>query len=632
LIVAQTFGATEDTDVTGTIATRAGAGATVAVTVNPTRGTLTAFAGSGAFTYRPNPNANGTDTFTVEAVDSGNNRLTAVMTVSVAAVNDAPVASNDFIEVASAATITLPVRTNDSDADGETPTVVLTTPAPGQEANPAIGTASVSANGEIEVTLPANFRGVTRVRYRLRDAAGAESADVTAVGFVGTPRFTYWYTAPHGNFPQTLLVSDLVDVRQPFTFASAGDFGGAEMSASGNAVLFSEGYPAPRALWVVGTAGVQTPVRVTPEFTATQDMGEWELSPDGQWVAYLLFESGQPQVWLVPVANPAARVSVPLRPNVYAIDAPYFPIRFSANSGGLYFVTIDSTVSRHLIRAPVADPSHPVSLYPRENEGGDFFEYYIAPDESYVVTRYGDLIRVSVADPANRTVLNAPLAMQSLMNSSQADPTATRFIYQTTDYTNPQGWPDDEVWMVYVATPGVSTRVLDADPARTGPLGWLSFRPDRNALLFNPWMATVDGYHLELAELSLSPANGIPVMLSPGASGPPRVSTRGSYLDDDHILWVLMKDSQPWQLFETRRDAMGAPTELGEAGIMDLTAKTTADKSVLAFPHRRNTAPDPLVYGVLVNRAVPGTMLRVTPGVPYSGGFAIAVLGLVAQP
>src|SRR5512134_2943340 len=97
LIVAQSLGGTEDTDLSGSLVMTPAVGATVsaAVITAPTRGTLTAFGTSGTFTYRPNANLNGPDTFTVEATDSRNNRLSAVITVNVAPVNDTPVAVSE---------------------------------------------------------------------------------------------------------------------------------------------------------------------------------------------------------------------------------------------------------------------------------------------------------------------------------------------------------------------------------------------------------------------------------------------------------------------------------------------------------------------------------------------------------
>ncbi len=63
---------------------------------NPANGTLTGFAANGGFTYVPDPDFNGVDSFTYEAVDSGSGATgQATVTLTVNAVNDAPVAVND---------------------------------------------------------------------------------------------------------------------------------------------------------------------------------------------------------------------------------------------------------------------------------------------------------------------------------------------------------------------------------------------------------------------------------------------------------------------------------------------------------------------------------------------------------
>jgi len=72
----------------------------------------------GSFTYVPNADFNGTDSFTYRAVDTrGAVSNTGIVTISVAAVNDAPVAFNDGATVAEDATlIGTSVLANDSDA------------------------------------------------------------------------------------------------------------------------------------------------------------------------------------------------------------------------------------------------------------------------------------------------------------------------------------------------------------------------------------------------------------------------------------------------------------------------------------------------------------------------------------
>ena len=76
-----------DTDVEGSTLT-------AVLDVGPTNGTLTLNA-NGTFTYTPTAGYNGTDAFTYHANDGTANSNIATVTITINAVNDAPVAVND---------------------------------------------------------------------------------------------------------------------------------------------------------------------------------------------------------------------------------------------------------------------------------------------------------------------------------------------------------------------------------------------------------------------------------------------------------------------------------------------------------------------------------------------------------
>ena len=628
LISAQSFNATEDTDSSATLVLQPAAGdtATVAVTTAPTRGTLAAFAATGAFTYRPNANLNGTDTFTVEATDSRNNRRSATVTINVAAVNDAPVAASEVIEVASAASITLNVLGNDTDVEDANPSVVIPPAAAGEEANPAVGTASVNASNQVQIALPVNFRGVTRVRYRVRDSAGAESVLATAVVFVGTPQFDFWYTGPRGTNESALHITDLLEAREVRPFPAGLRGYGVRMSAQKNVVVMSSGDPDGLAMRDLYSVRTQDPFRtdgrtqLTPGYTGTSRIEQFIISPDGSNVAYVLLVAGVPQVWIVPVANPSDRIQVPLAPDITSIGG-FGQMRFSASGGALYFnARIDDNRS-YLVRAALSDPTNPVQL-------SSTIEYYLSPDDSYVVTRSDALYRVPVADPALRTIINAPLPAGNVMNSSAGDATATRFIFQTTVIGAYTDHTDDRLWMVDISNPGVSTLVLDASPAHTGPIPIQAIRPDRNAALMYLWTSVGTDYQIDIAELPLSPASGIPRVLNPPPPAGSRTLSNGFYIDDDNVLFIAHEDLQLPRLYESRRPALTPPIEMIEPGTWSITPMLSDDRAVLAFAHSRSNAADPSLYGVLVNRSAPGTMLRVTT----PAGSGIGIVGLVERP
>src|SRR5205823_5409584 len=66
---------------------------TYAVVSVPAHGTLTFNSSTGAFTYAPDTDFNGTDSFTFKATDGAADSNIATVSVTVTAVNDAPVLS-----------------------------------------------------------------------------------------------------------------------------------------------------------------------------------------------------------------------------------------------------------------------------------------------------------------------------------------------------------------------------------------------------------------------------------------------------------------------------------------------------------------------------------------------------------
>src|SRR5205823_7746640 len=70
-----------------------GSALTYTIVVGPVHGTLSGTAP--ALTYTPAANYNGADSFTFKANDGSLDSNTATVTITVAAVNDAPVAAND---------------------------------------------------------------------------------------------------------------------------------------------------------------------------------------------------------------------------------------------------------------------------------------------------------------------------------------------------------------------------------------------------------------------------------------------------------------------------------------------------------------------------------------------------------
>jgi hypothetical protein len=108
----------------------------------------------------------GTHAVTVRATDPAGLSTTQTFSVAVANVNDRPVAVNDAYEMIKGGTLrkyTPGVLANDSDPDvGDTLTV-------GTWGLPQIGTLTRNFNGAIAYTPPADFTGIVKFTYRIKD-------------------------------------------------------------------------------------------------------------------------------------------------------------------------------------------------------------------------------------------------------------------------------------------------------------------------------------------------------------------------------------------------------------------------------------------------------------------------------
>src|SRR5439155_25423177 len=98
------------------------------------RGTL-AITANGAFTYTPAANYNGSDSFTYKASDGTAESNVATVTITITAVNDAPVAGNDTAATAEDTAVAITVLANDTDVDGDALSITATSA-------PAHGTAT----------------------------------------------------------------------------------------------------------------------------------------------------------------------------------------------------------------------------------------------------------------------------------------------------------------------------------------------------------------------------------------------------------------------------------------------------------------------------------------------------------
>jgi DNA/RNA endonuclease G (NUC1) len=160
-----------------------GGALTYTILTGPFHGGLT---GTGANrTYTPTPDFNGTDTFTWRVNDGTNNSNTATMTITVAEVNDPPVAVDDSKSTTSNSPLTFAssdLTTNDSTGPaneaGQTLTVTSVTPTGSTH-----GTVTLNS-GQITYTPAAGYTGPASFTYTVCDngttAGSAASLCTTA--------------------------------------------------------------------------------------------------------------------------------------------------------------------------------------------------------------------------------------------------------------------------------------------------------------------------------------------------------------------------------------------------------------------------------------------------------------------
>ncbi|MDQ4132190.1 MAG: Ig-like domain-containing protein, partial [Actinomycetota bacterium] len=136
------------------------------VTLNP----------DGSFTYVADPLFSGRDSFTYTAREPSGGSDSATVTITVGAVNDAPVAADDAYTTAEDSPLTMAapgVMANDADPNGDPVSAASPT-------TPANGTVVLNTNGSFTYTPDADFAGTDSFTYTVSDdRGGTDTATVT---------------------------------------------------------------------------------------------------------------------------------------------------------------------------------------------------------------------------------------------------------------------------------------------------------------------------------------------------------------------------------------------------------------------------------------------------------------------
>lgn len=176
---------------------------TVTIITQPVYGILTVN-GDGTITYTPNGNYNGPDAFTYTVKDNlGAVSNPAQVKINVIAMNDPPLAVDDYINLLQEQPITVPangILSNDSDPDGDQLTSVALT-------QPAHGTVTLNSDGSLTYTPDNGFFGTDQFDYKACDPSNSCSTATVYfnVGHVNHPPVAN-HDVFNGNEDQPLTV------------------------------------------------------------------------------------------------------------------------------------------------------------------------------------------------------------------------------------------------------------------------------------------------------------------------------------------------------------------------------------------------------------------------------------------
>jgi len=126
----------------------------------------------------PNANFNGTDTFEYEVCDNGTPIAcsTATVEITIASVNDAPIAVDDNKSTPEETATSGNVLTNDINVDNDNLIVYITLVT-----SPTNGSAYITSNGDYNYTPDANFNGADTFEYRVCDNGNPILCDTATV-------------------------------------------------------------------------------------------------------------------------------------------------------------------------------------------------------------------------------------------------------------------------------------------------------------------------------------------------------------------------------------------------------------------------------------------------------------------
>ncbi|MFM2477038.1 Ig-like domain-containing protein [Celerinatantimonas sp. MCCC 1A17872] len=127
----------------------------------------------GTITYTPNTNFNGNDTISYTLTDANGASSTAIVAVTVTALNDEPSAVDDTAITDEDVPVNIDVLANDSDVDGDDLVII--------QADADNGSIVIETDGTLTYTPDANFNGFDTITYTISDGQGGTSTASVSV-------------------------------------------------------------------------------------------------------------------------------------------------------------------------------------------------------------------------------------------------------------------------------------------------------------------------------------------------------------------------------------------------------------------------------------------------------------------
>lgn len=306
-------------------------------------------------------------------------------------VNRAPVASNDVLRVEPATLNNIAILANDTDPDGDPLTITVQEPPP-------VGVVVANTDGTVRLqSLPAGFKGVTRFKYRITDAAGLTS-DAAAALFIGTDPFRVLFVgdAQANNSPEVFLANFLA-APTAVTAATEGTRRLRGFSASDNGATVAyrrvdtASTPGAPDLSFVRTATPATQVRITLPggTTLTQDgsgLDQYRVSPDGNWIVFIAQDTANATAaYTLNVATPTTVSKV----NIAGAQFATLP-RFSRDSRFLYLLASPTTNGANKSLYAIELGTTNVATISAPNPAGstdNVIDYSVSSDQTRILIR-----------------------------------------------------------------------------------------------------------------------------------------------------------------------------------------------------------------------------------------------------